>query len=358
MARLTLTTVNSQSVFLVRVDHRWSGDDDGDRVVGINQIVWDVATNTLHAESDELLNQHARYGLIVTRGVRDLSGSPVKPSARFAQFRRTSNFESDGNLNLAWYRLELVTALRAAQRAGIREPDIVAASVFTTQSITPTLERIRDQIQASVPKPAEFRLAQGERAVFPLGAMAGITANNQTRADASPLTPAAVPVAFLQAIPGAVGQIALGKYVSPSYLTSEVVIPATWTAFGGPRVQSMQEVHFNLYLPMGTAPAAGWPVAIFGHGRNGDKNFSARVAASMASRGIATISINAVGHGFGPSSTLTVTRTDGTQATFLPAGGGSTRTATAPSEPVRGGPPLRPIVSSASATETDRQSWI
>ena len=133
---------------------------------GINQIVWDVATNTLHAESDELLDQHARYGLIVTRGVRDLSGNPVEPSADFAQFRFTRNFETNGNLNLASYRLELVHALRAAQSAGIRGRDIVAASVFTTQSITPTLERIRDQIQASVPKPAEFRLAQGERAVF------------------------------------------------------------------------------------------------------------------------------------------------------------------------------------------------
>ena len=43
-------------------------------------------------------------------------------------------------------------------------------------------------------------------------------------------------------------------------------------------------------------------MAIFGHGRNGDKNFSMRVAATMASRGIATVSINAVGHGFGPTA--------------------------------------------------------
>jgi hypothetical protein len=40
----------------------------------------------------------------------------------------------------------------------------------------------------------------------------------------------------------------------------------------------------------------------------------------MAANGIATIAINLVGHGLGPLSTLTVTRTDGTQATF-PSGG-------------------------------------
>ena len=319
---IDVTTVNSQSVFLVRLDHRWVGDNDGDRIVGINQIVWDGATNTLHAESDELLHQHTRYVLIVTRGVRDLSGNPVASSAGFGHVRRTLNFGTSESVHLGSYQLELIYALVGARRAGIRERDIVAASVFTTQSITPTLERIRDRIHASVPKPAEFRLGQSGRAVFPLGAIAGITANNQTRADASPLTPAAVPVSFLHAVPGAVGQVAFGKYVSPSYLTSDVVIPATWTSFGAPRVQSVQEVHFNLYIPAGTMPAAGWPVAIFGHGRNGDKNFSARVGASMASRGIATISINAVGHGFGPSSTLTVTRTDGTQATLLAGGRG------------------------------------
>jgi len=44
------------------------------------------------------------------------------------------------------------------------------------------------------------------------------------------------------------------------------------------------------------------------------------VAASLAERGIATIAINAVGHGFGPLSTLTVTPSVGAPVTF-PAGG-------------------------------------
>ena len=36
------------------------------RVIEINQIVWDVKTNTLHVELDELLEQHTRYVLLVT----------------------------------------------------------------------------------------------------------------------------------------------------------------------------------------------------------------------------------------------------------------------------------------------------
>ena len=45
--------------------------DQGGHRVGINQVVWDPATNTLHVESDELLDQHTRYGLIVTNGLHD-----------------------------------------------------------------------------------------------------------------------------------------------------------------------------------------------------------------------------------------------------------------------------------------------
>ena len=48
--------------------------------VGINQIVWDPASKTLHVESDESLDQHTRHPLIVTDGVEDATGDPVQAS--------------------------------------------------------------------------------------------------------------------------------------------------------------------------------------------------------------------------------------------------------------------------------------
>ena len=54
------------------------GGNASGAVIGINQIVWDRDTLTLHAETDALLEQHQRYALIVTRGVRDETGVPVK----------------------------------------------------------------------------------------------------------------------------------------------------------------------------------------------------------------------------------------------------------------------------------------
>ena len=63
---IDVASVSSSNVFLVRLS-------DG-AVTGINQIVWESPVNTLHAESDQLLDQHTRYLLVVTNGVKDGAG--------------------------------------------------------------------------------------------------------------------------------------------------------------------------------------------------------------------------------------------------------------------------------------------
>jgi hypothetical protein len=119
-----------------------------------------------------------------------------------------------------------------------------------------------------------------------------------------------------------VGTIAFGAFDAPDYETASKVIPAVGTRTGVPAVQGTNRLYFNLFLPPGTAPAGGWPVAIYGHGFTDNKNQTPfLVAGSMARRGIATIAINVVGHGSGPHGTLTVSRTAGAPSVVLPAGG-------------------------------------
>ena len=120
------------------------------------------------------------------------------------------------------------------------------------------------------------------------------------------------------------GQLAFGKYSSPDYLVHPgEYVPAVGTRTGTPVVQSTNDVYFNLYLPAGPRPAAGWPVAIVGHGSGSNKNnVGANIAASFAAQGIATIVINQVGHGFGSLGTLTVNQTGGRVTTFTEGGRG------------------------------------
>src|SRR5262249_29182540 len=63
---IDVNSVNSDDVFVIRLGDTQNPQDRGGQVIGINQVVWDPATNTLHVESDQLLDQHTRYALIVT----------------------------------------------------------------------------------------------------------------------------------------------------------------------------------------------------------------------------------------------------------------------------------------------------
>src|SRR5215204_1021129 len=84
-------TVTSNTVFLVSLGDALDQGGRGHRV-GINQIVWDQLTNTLHVQSDEQLDQHTRYALVVTNRVLDVRGLPVAASDSFQRFRRELNF--------------------------------------------------------------------------------------------------------------------------------------------------------------------------------------------------------------------------------------------------------------------------
>jgi hypothetical protein len=289
------SSVSSSSVFLIRIpDHA---------ITGINQIAWEPAADALHVESDQLLRQHTSYILVVTNGVRDVSGEPIE----------SAPFRADLHDNIS----ELVRGLPGK----LRLHDVAVATVFTTQSVTQHLEQVRAQIKASTPATADFLLGTGGvRTVFPLSSISSILFSRQTgTAPTFSVSPTGTP--FLSLYPGSVGTVAFGAFDSPDYETASKVIPATGTLTGSPVVQGTNRLYFNLFLPAGTAPAGGWPVAIFGHGFGDNKNSSPfLVASSLARRGIATIAINVVGHGGGALGTLIVNRTAGTPV-VLPAGG-------------------------------------
>ena len=299
---IDVNTVNSETVFLINLGDTRSGDGFGQRV-GINQVSWNPGTNTLVFESDEQLNEHTRYVLVVTDGVRDAVGDPIGAP-------RWDRLDPDDR-----------DARRHVPPARHR---IAALSVFTTQSATADLDKIRDQIKRSEPAPVEFMVGQGPsgavRAVFPLSEVAAIRFNRQV-GTAPVFATSFLPTPALNVVPGSVAQIAFGKFRSPDYQTADKFIPATPTRTGRPVPQSTNDIHFELFLPAGPKPAGGWPVAIFGHGFT-DSMYGAPwvVASVLASRGIATIAINVVGHGGGALGTLAVLRTNG-EAVVVPAGG-------------------------------------
>src|SRR5262249_51150487 len=154
---------------------------------------------------------------------------------------------------------------------------------------TAILEKIRDQIHAATPLPAHFNLGpNGTRTVFALDQVRAITWNQQIGSEPPSFNSVGLDLSLPRLVPGAVGRVAFGKYLSPDYeVHPGEYIPPVGTLAGTPAVQSMNEIFFNLFLPSGPTPAGGWPVAIFGHGLHGNKDETPLpVVATMAAHGI------------------------------------------------------------------------
>ena len=312
-------TVNSNTVYLVNLGDTLTLRGYGDRV-GINQIVWDPASNTLAFQSDELLQQHARYLLVITDGVRDSTGRKIKGGDDDDDDRDDSRENSRDSNEYRAYRHALRDGLRSQRGQRLK---IVAASLFSTQSTSADLAKINRAIKGSNPAPVDFMIGtaggSAVRAVFPVPSVLGIQFNRQTGA-APAFTSSFVPTPALGVAPGAVAAVAYGRYRSPDYETAGKYIPATGTLTGTPLPQGSNDLLVQMFVPSGAKPASGWPVAIFGHGF-GDSLYGApwTVAATLASRGIATVSINVVGHGGGALGSLAVLRATG--PVLVPAGG-------------------------------------
>lgn len=320
-------SITRETVFIVSVpnfdEQTWFLTPPQVDIVPLTRIVWDPETRTLHARSDEALQEHSRYAIVVTRGVRDANGQPIGPSESFLNYRHLLATSDDPEL--IWYRDELIQAEHAARIAGVHRQNLAALSPFHTQSSTYLARQIHEDIfAAAAPAPADFNIGPGgSRAVYALADISSVTFNQQTTTGSN-LSPAPGFLNFLRFVPGAIGKLAFGRYQSPNYRVHPgEYIPAVPSGNGSPVRQSTETIYFNLYLPSGPMPAGGWPVAIVGHGSSSHKNFLQATDTSYpASRGVAWLMINTAGHGYGALGTLRFAFTDGASVE-LPAGGRS-----------------------------------
>jgi hypothetical protein len=309
-------SVNSTNVFLVRLFDVSRDETRATLVTGINQVVWDPATNVLFAESNELLEPHTTYVLLVTTEVRDSTGAALTEGDFGTFLREPAAYRFTDSASSA-YREMLVDAV---QRAGFALTRIAAASVFTTLSTTAEMEKIRDQVRATPAAPLELALAPGgSQSIFNLSNITNLTVSRQV-GTAPSFQEQPLPLASLGPHAASVSRIGFGRFASPKYQTSQQIFQSIFTDSGTPVVQGSSTVHFTLMIPAGTKPAAGWPVAVYGHGFGSHKDTLLAFAGVLATRGFVTIGINAVGHGGGPLSTITLKRIEGTPVT-VPAGG-------------------------------------
>jgi hypothetical protein len=162
-------------------------------------------------------------------------------------------------------RIGMKPMFDALASAGIPRTSLALAFAFTTQSEASVL----DQLHA-----------------FP--ALSGITDQPSFLMDA---TDAYAAVAAANGIP----VDGIDKFYVGAFLT-----PVAVTGPGGtldPTQPVPQRVDFTLAVPKGIAPAAGYPITIFGHDFTRSRNDGLAIANSLAKAGQATISSDVIFHG-------------------------------------------------------------
>jgi hypothetical protein len=309
-------SVSGQSVYLLEVG--------SSRHIALNQLQWHEPSNTLVGMSDELLQQHRRYLLVVTDDVRDRSGTRIESAPFWAAAHASARPNAAENR----YNNALREALR---RAGLRREHVAAASLFTTQSVTADLEKIQEQIRQTTPSAIDFRIGTDSSrpgsvvpALFSVDSTAAIRWHRQggTGIGAEPIfTDDEVFFGRLALAPGTVGQIAFGRFFSPEYRSTDQTIPAYPTRTGQPLVLRRVPLIVEIFMPAGPKPARGWPVALVGHGITADLYGDAwAIAPRLAAAGIATAAIHFAGHGGGERGTLEVENRGG-PVVVVPSGG-------------------------------------
>ena len=279
--------------------------------IGLDQLVWDAPSRTLYARPERTLLQARRYALVLTTRVLDAEGQPLvrAPSAPLVT-EAAYGVSAQG------------VVLQRLKPLGIARGEVAAAAVFTTQSVTIGLEQIRTVIDTGPAPELRFALGPGgARSAYARVELDGVELRRHVAT--GPPAPLAGPVKLPLGLvsPTDIRLIAFGRFRARSFLTADRVIPATATRAEAPAIQGSEDVDVTVYLPSGTAPAEGWPVALFGHGFGNDRHVvPMAVAGTLARFGFATAAINVVGHGGGPEGTLTVLRT-GQDPVTLSAGG-------------------------------------
>ena len=154
----------------------------------------------------------------MTTGVRDASGYSIGVAEGFRRFRHDLAHDPD-----RYYRRALLSAEWAVGRAvdlphGV---EVAALSVFTTQTATHIMERIRDAVQAAPAPVIDFGVGpSGSRAVFSVASLQSVTFNAHIAAS-GPLTPQPLAnfIVNMNTVPGAVATVAFGRFTALDFTT-------------------------------------------------------------------------------------------------------------------------------------------
>ncbi len=276
------------------------------QVLKVNKIFYDPLTDTAYGKPDDQMDQHRRYGLVVTDAVKDATGAPVLPDPAYSTCVVTPTGNYCQQLS------QLVTSFGSSTFSG----KIVSATSFTTLSATSFMERAHDALASH--KPIVNKVGK----MFNFQDIASWQYRAQTRVNPVVLEDTNLPTKDIYGI----GRIGFGTFTSPDFRDSNLFIsdPPTLAPVTVPT--KTNELSFEIFYPVFPAPKGGYPVVVAAHGF-GDHRLGLPLAwaPQLNALGYAVIASTLVGHGSGALGQVVIKEKNGT-VTTMPSGGRSVDT--------------------------------
>lgn len=216
------------------------------------------------------LREHHAYGCYITAGVHDAAGHALHPSGAMSD--ALSGHGTVGKKASYQKLAHLLSSMKIAP---------LAATAFTTQTLTDWVDKVLADLAAAPPKATFTRLFATPAE---LDALFG--------GPATTTDPGKPPTGGV--LHSAIAYVVEGTYDVPHYLSPT---PGTLGTFDpGLPIKATDHVPFILTLPA-RSDYANTPVLIFQHGINSDRSAVLLVANSYAARGYATLGIDELWHG-------------------------------------------------------------
>jgi len=226
------------------------------------------------------LKESTTYMVLVTDNVKDVSEVPLARSFTYGLLAGPTALSGD----LGSVQLLIKAMLGAGAAAGVSADSVMLSWTFTTQSITPVLQGLKD---AAISTPILVV---------------------DTQVDTGALSPASPDLASIFA-----GQMSVPYYLDIP--TAENPIAPLNTFFtnaegsfltpadSAPVVKETLTIPVLMTQPKSEPPEGGWPIAIFQHGITRNRADVLAIADAMAAVGFATVAIDIPMHGITPSDT-------------------------------------------------------
>lgn len=264
----------SASAFLIDAD---TGSPDAfTKVPVVVQWQADSRRIALRPADGHPLTPGRRYAAVITRRVRDAKGQQLEPAAKFASIRDPDLVLTDARLMAA--RAQYTPVLETLVKSGIPRADICAMAVFHVQNIDQDLTDARKLVRAGkAPEPTLSSVVHPTE----LDAALGKVTTGSAGFDDSGAAPHENLYAMVH-----------GTLPSPNFLSSTAKAHGKFErdSAGVLRVKRTDGVPFTLFLPRSSLEA---PIVIYQHQRDRERSDALAIANELASRGLATLALDA-----------------------------------------------------------------